>query len=94
MSSRTFRSDNDLSVDNDWSTPAKMSDTSSFQVEFTTYDLSKKPGYKPSNLNNFSDSGEFEELWREYEKSTNGVEWFDDVAGALYMATATCHNGM
>lgn len=86
MSNRTFRSDNDLSVDNDWSTPVKMSDTASFQVEFTAEDLSKKSGYKPAKF-----TGD-EDKWRA-DEAAKGVVWADDVPGALYMATATCKNG-
>ena len=93
MSNRTFRSDNDLSVDNDWSTPAKMSDTSNIQVEFTLFDLAQKNGYVPSNLNDYADQPDPEQAWRDAEK-TKGVEWADDVKDALYMATATCHNGV
>lgn len=64
MSYRTFRSDNDLSVDNDWSTPAQMSDTTNFQVEFTATDLSALSGYTPDNFGNY----ESEDAWRAYEK--------------------------
>lgn len=87
MSNRTFRSDNNLAVDDDWSTPVKMSDTASFQVEFTATDLSKLSDYKPSKF-----TGD-ETAWRT-EESAKGVDWADDVPGALYMATATCKNGV
>jgi hypothetical protein len=53
MSTRTFRSDNTI-IDNDWSTPAKMSDSTDFQVEFTATDLALKPDYKPSNFGLFA----------------------------------------
>lgn len=87
MSNRTFRSDNNLSVDDDWSPPVKMSDTADFQVEFTAEDLSKKSGYKPAKFTGNEDK------WRATE-AAKGVNWADDVPGALYMATATCKNGV
>ena len=63
-----------------------MSDTASFQVEFTAEDLSKKSGYKPAKF-----TGD-EDKWRA-DEAAKDVVWADDVPGALDMATATCKNG-
>lgn len=96
MSMRTFRSD-DYIIDNDWSAPRKMTDTANFQVEFTATDLSKYPTYKPNNFGEYTSKhlsfDDAEEEWREAEKNKQTpVIWKDDVADALYMATAVCHN--
>jgi hypothetical protein len=72
MSYRTFRSDNTI-VDDDWSTPAKMSDTANFQVEFTNTDLTTITNYSPSNLNDYASSPDPETAWRNAERE-KGVE--------------------
>jgi hypothetical protein len=66
-----------------------MSDTANFQVEFTAYDLSKLTEYVPDNFGNYAS----EEEWRIAEKS-KGIDWADNTPDAIYMATATCHNGV
>lgn len=87
MCYRAFRSDNVI-VDESWSIPVRMGDSSNVQIEFTTADLSTKSNYKPDNFGNYAS----EEEWRAHEKE-QGVDWLDDVPNAYYMATAISRNG-
>lgn len=94
MSYRTF-SNPDTNIDDDWSTPVKMSDTSTFQVEFTAQDIAEKlqSGYKPARIEVAVFDDAAENAWRESE-SAKGVTWDDDVVDAVYMIMSTCYNGV
>lgn len=112
MTSRTFKAgdqnpDDIGSIDRFWSVPAKMSDTSTFQVEYTkgqVIDGVHNPEIKPipvsfntyyeklRDVNGMVDHDEVEKAWRKAE-ADKGFIWDDYVADAVWMATSTLSNG-
>lgn len=113
MTCRTFQAGdkdpNDVgSVDRYWSVPTKLSDTSTFQVEFTRGYRFGYDNYNPNiipepvSFNTYCDDfrkadgsvdyDAVENKWRNVEKN-KGFEWADHVADAVWMATSTFTNG-
>lgn len=84
MSICTFKSDN---TSTGWSKPQHITDTSTFQVEFST-------SSEITNIDRFTGN---ESEWRKSQLDKYGIKWVDpedsDSANAIWMATATCHNG-
>lgn len=114
MTSRTFKAgdkdpDDINSVDRLWSTPTRMADSSTFQVEFTkgynygddNYDSEKVP--TPVSLQKFYESlrdintgsADFDKVEEAWRRDeiTRGLEWSDYMPKAVWMATSTFSNG-
>lgn len=114
MTSRTFKAgdkdpDDVGSVDRLWSTPTRMADSSTFQVEFTkgynygddSYDSEKVP--TPVSLQKFYESlrdintgsADFDKVEEAWRRDeiTRGLEWSDYMPKAVWMATSTFSNG-
>lgn len=90
MTYRTFYSGPEI-VDEDWSTPVKMTDTADFQVEYSTRTEkpaigSLQPYYE--NYINGVDTREYEIVWRE-----DNTAWSDDGTNAVWMATSVLKSG-
>lgn len=90
MTYRTFYSGPEI-VDEDWSTPIKMTDTAGFQVEYSTRTEkpaigSLQPYYE--NYVNGVDTREYEIVWRE-----DNTAWSDDGTDAVWMATSVLKGG-
>ena len=84
-----------------WSKPKLMTDTADLQIEYTLQNLGVLDSYSPIKfddpkvLTNMTDGKSQEDAWRELEaESDEKVVWNDNVPNALYMAVATCHNGV
>lgn len=79
-SSRTFSSDGEDPEDKEWSTPAQMTDTANFNVEFSELEVYVKPGDR---------NGHTEESWHEVNST-----WSNTAnEKTIWMATCTYSNG-
>lgn len=107
MSFRTFWSDEDDVIEHhtEWSDPACMNDTKTFQTEWaeestetmevylkarTLPSLNEERFRDPSNLT----EGINEEVWRAAAASQGCGNWTDDAEGATFMAWSNCRNGI
>lgn len=84
MTSRVF-STQDTSTK--WAVPRVLTDTANFQVEYSRELVYSNPGKLQSYYDN--DSINYEKNWRN-DNST----WSDEGTDAIWMATATMHNGV
>lgn len=80
-SSRTFSSDGEDPQDEEWSTPAQMTDTADFNVEFSKLEVYVKPSDR---------NGHTEESWHEVNDTWSNTADED----TIWMATCTCSNGV
>lgn len=84
MTSRVF-STQDTSTT--WSVPRVLTDTANFQVEYSKELVYKNPEHLQSYYD--ADSINYEENWR-----AKNSTWSDEGTDAIWMATATMHNGV
>lgn len=102
MSTRNYYSDNRFT---DWSTPTKMSDSKTFQSEWSDdsadafYDQYLAGTKNLPDLNRFIDGNdEFEGIdedgWRAAAIADNCGNWDDHGNGAKYLAWSNCRNGV
>ena len=73
-STRTFTSDGKEPQDDVWSTPAQMTDTASFDVEYSS--VRDNPGNPTDNPSNWSNVAGTETVWMATRIKTNGA-WSD-----------------
>ena len=92
MSMATFRSDMPNQPYKDWSVPARMSDSSTFQSEWAVSSTLTDATYAAQNLPPI-DEGETIEAWEARVRAQYG-EWTDSAFNATYMAWANCNNGV
>ena len=84
MTSRVFSTQNTSTT---WAVPRVLTDTANFQVEYSREFVYSNPGNLQSYYDN--DPINYEENWR-IDNST----WSDEGTDAIWMATATMHNGV
>lgn len=70
-STRTFTSDGQPPQDDAWSAPAQMTDTASFDVEYSS--VESNPGTPESNPSNWSNTASSNTIWMATRSMKNGV---------------------
>ena len=93
MSTRTFCSDPNNNIDDDWTDPKILSDSPNFQVEYTRGDENGEVNKQfLTNLNYYKSAADPEAAWRE-DQLKHGYVWGDDISDPIWMATASYTNG-
>ena len=89
MTKRTFwgGDTDEHQFDPDWDYPIKMEDRSDFKVEYSVKESPTEPKSLNNYYNNYISDSELEAAFR-----NDNPDWEDEIAGAVWMATASLKN--